>query len=200
MPHDDDLPLAAPTPDIAAVAPGVILRRAAPADAAGMTACVCEAYLPYVERIGRQPGPMLDDYHAIVAAAAVAGREAWVAVAQRRVVGVLVIETRGGLAWLGNVAVRPDASGTGIGRALLRHAEQRARRLGHDWLFLHTHELMWENRALYARLGWHEYGRHVESGYPRVFMRKPLVDADHHASGEDPAAREAVDGRGGGRP
>jgi len=186
MPHDDDLPLAVPLPDCTTAAPGASLRRAVPADAAAMAACVCEAYLPYVERIGRQPGPMLDDYHAIAGGAAGASVEAWVAVARRRVVGVLVIETRGGLAWLRNVAVRPDVSGTGIGRALLCLAERRARRLGHEWLYLYTHELMWENRALYARLGWDEYARHVESGYPRVFMRKRLVGAGR---GDDDFAR-----------
>ena len=37
----------------------IAVRRARPADAAAITACVCEAYLSYIERIGRQPAPML---------------------------------------------------------------------------------------------------------------------------------------------
>lgn len=37
----------------------VTLRPASAQDSAALTACVCAAYLPYIDRIGRQPGPML---------------------------------------------------------------------------------------------------------------------------------------------
>ena len=39
-----------------------ILRAADAADAAAVAACVDAAYRPYIERIGRTPGPMLLDY------------------------------------------------------------------------------------------------------------------------------------------
>jgi hypothetical protein len=37
-----------------------------------------------------------------------------------------------------------------------------------------THELMVENQAIYARLGYEETDRRVEDGFARVFLRKRL--------------------------
>lgn len=38
-----------------------VIRKALPSDAPGMKACVEAAYRHYVPRIGKAPGPMLDD-------------------------------------------------------------------------------------------------------------------------------------------
>jgi GNAT superfamily N-acetyltransferase len=76
--------------------------------------------------------------------------------------------------YLDNVAVRPSAKGTGVGRTLLELAEAEAKRQGYSSIYLATHELMHENRALYTRVGYREYDRRVVNGYPRVFFRKPL--------------------------
>jgi GNAT superfamily N-acetyltransferase len=147
----------------------IALRRAESSDAAAVTACVCEAYLHYIERIGRQPGPMLEDYARVVKDAMV-----HVAVEASRVVGSIVLmDTEEGF-FVDNVAVRPTVKGKGIGRLLLQFAEAEARRRGHRSIYLATHELMVENRALYARIGYVEYDRRVVSGFPRVFFRKAL--------------------------
>jgi GNAT superfamily N-acetyltransferase len=73
-----------------------------------------------------------------------------------------------------NVAVHPEAQGTGLGRALMTFAEDEARRLGLDRLQLYTNEVMTENVAIYTHLGYREVGRHAEDGYRRVFMEKVL--------------------------
>ena len=72
------------------------------------------------------------------------------------------------------VAVDPAHQGSGIGRALLEHAEQAARQAGYDSIYLYTHELMAENLALYERIGYVEYDRRREDWAARVFMRKQL--------------------------
>ena len=41
-------------------------------------------------------------------------------------------------------------------------------------LYLATHELMVENRALYQAIGYVEYDHRVVNGFPRVFLRKRL--------------------------
>jgi GNAT superfamily N-acetyltransferase len=43
------------------------LSPALPGDAADVAAVVEAAYAPYVARIGTKPGPMLDDYDAVIA-------------------------------------------------------------------------------------------------------------------------------------
>ncbi len=44
----------------------IAARPAKPEDAAGIAACACEAYVHYIERIGKQPGPMLEDYAEVI--------------------------------------------------------------------------------------------------------------------------------------
>jgi len=48
-----------------------MIRDARPADRDAIEAVVAAAYAIYVERIGKEPGPMLDDYGRLIAAGAV---------------------------------------------------------------------------------------------------------------------------------
>jgi ribosomal protein S18 acetylase RimI-like enzyme len=73
-----------------------------------------------------------------------------------------------------NVAVDPRHQGSGIGRALLEHAESAARRAGFDSMYLYTHELMTENIALYLRAGYVEYDRRLHGDARLVYLRKRL--------------------------
>jgi ribosomal protein S18 acetylase RimI-like enzyme len=166
------IPKDAPDPLQAAPA-AVALRAAQPADAPAVAACVCAAYLHYIERIGRQPGPMLEDYAQVIAQA-----EVHVAVQAGRVIGAIVLHPDAAEGfYVDNVAVHPSVKGRGVGRLLLELAEARAKGLGHASICLATHELMSENRALYARIGYAEYAQRVVNGYPRVLMRKALPAA-----------------------
>jgi len=148
---------------------GFALRPAEPEDAPGVAACVCEAYVHYIERIGKQPGPMLEDYSEVIKQSQV-----HVAIAGGRVVGAIVLQRTAEGFYVDNVAVRSSTKGTGVGRQLLELAEAEARRHGYDSIHLATHELMVENRALYVRIGYVEYDHRVVNGYPRVFFRKAL--------------------------
>jgi GNAT superfamily N-acetyltransferase len=148
----------------------VALRRARSADAAAITACVWQAYLPYVERIGREPAPMLADYAEIIER-----REVHAALCDDEVVGVIVLARTSEGFCLDNIAVRPGSQGKGIGRLLLQLAESEAARQGFDSIYLYTNELMTENRTLYGSMGYVEYDHRVVDGYPRVFLRKSLT-------------------------
>ena len=147
----------------------IALRRARHADAAAITACVCEAYLPHIERIGRQPAPMLADYAEVIER-----HQVHVAVQGEAVAGVLVLALTEEGFCLDNVAVRPSLQGKGVGRLLMGLAESEASRQGFESIYLFTHELMTENRALYGKVGYVEYDHRVVDGYPRVFLRKAL--------------------------
>ena len=149
--------------------PEVMVRPAKPEDAAGIAACVCEAYVHYIERIGKQPGPMLEDYFEVVRQFQV-----HVAVAGGKIVGAIVLKITDEGFYVDNVAVRPTVKGTGVGRLLLEVAEAEACHQAYKSIYLATHELMTENRALYSRAGYVEYDHRVVNGYPRVFFRKVL--------------------------
>jgi GNAT superfamily N-acetyltransferase len=147
-----------------------VIRRAQPADRAVVEEIVRDAYGMYVERIGKPPGPMLDDYAALIA-------DGTISVLEDRdgtIAAIIVLLPKPDHLLLDNIAVRPDRQGSGLGRRLIAFAEDEAHRLGYAELRLYTHRKMTENIALYARLGFVETGRGREAGYDRVFMTKRL--------------------------
>lgn len=150
-------------------APQTFLRAAEAPDVPRLTEVASAAYERYIERMGYRPRPMTEDYADVL--------ERWdVTVAEREgeTVGLLVVgEDEEGYV-IDNVAVLPGHGGSGIGRALLQHAEALARRAGFDSIYLYTHETMTENIDLYARIGYVEYARRPHRGFDLVFMRKSL--------------------------
>ncbi len=75
---------------------------------------------------------------------------------------------------LDNIAVIPDAQGSGLGRRMLEFAESAAKDAGFHAINLYTNEAMTENIQLYARIGYTETHRAEENGLRRVYMVKPL--------------------------
>jgi ribosomal protein S18 acetylase RimI-like enzyme len=148
------------------------IRPAGRDDLPAVTRVTTDAYGVYIERIGKPPAPMLADHAALVAAG-----EIWVADAGGAVAGVLVVRDEGPALLLESVAVAPDAQGRGIGRALIRWAEQLASDRGLDSVELYTNALMTENLAFYPRLGYESAGRRRGDGYDRVFFRKAVPPA-----------------------
>lgn len=147
-----------------------MIRRARPEEADTIRDIVHAAYRDYIPRIGKPPGPMLDDY-----ARRVADGEAWVLEDANRIIGILVLEQADGGFLLDNIAIAPDAQGAGYGRMLIAFAEAEGRRRGYSEIHLYTHALMTENQALYRRLGFVETGRATEKGFDRVYMTKRLA-------------------------
>ena len=145
-----------------------MIRPAGPTDRIAIERIVHEAYAIYIERIGKPPGPMLDDYAALIAAGAVSVLET----DNGEIAAIIVLLPKPGHLLLDNIAVRRDRQGQGLGRALITFAETEARRLGFDEVRLYTHQTMTENIALYTRLGFVETGRGHDAGFDRVFMTK----------------------------
>jgi GNAT superfamily N-acetyltransferase len=151
-----------------AAAPGPLsLRPATAADLPVITALIDAAYARYLSRMDKPPAPMLRDYGPSVQAGTT-----WVT--GRPIIAVLTAYPREDHLYVENVAVHPGAQGRGLGRALMAFAEQEAARRGLRRLALVTHEVMTENQAIYARLGYTEVGRRAEDGYRRIFLEKNL--------------------------
>lgn len=145
-------------------------RPARAAEAETLRRIVAAAYGHYIERMGKTPGPMLDDYPRRIAAG-----QAWVLERHGTIAGLVVLEGDGQDALLlDNIAVAPSAQGQGIGRRLIAFTESEARRRGFHQVRLYTHVLMVENIALYTHLGFRETGRVNEKGFDRVYMAKSL--------------------------
>jgi ribosomal protein S18 acetylase RimI-like enzyme len=146
-----------------------VIRAAIPDDAPRIAQLIQLAYEQYIPRIGKPPGPMLDDYERRVAEGVV-----WIIEEGPRLAGLIVLISKSDHLLLDNVAVAPSHQGRGLGRRLLAFAESFALKRGYREIRLYTHEVMVESQRLYARLGYEETDRRNEAGYRRVFMRKLL--------------------------
>jgi len=144
------------------------LRRATAADLPAIKAVIEAAYTRYLTRMDKPPGPMLRDY-----GPSVADGTTWVT--GEPVVAVLTLYPGDDHLLVENVAIHPSAQGQGLGRALLDFAEREAARQGLRRMTLCTHEVMTENQAIYAHLGYTETGRRAEDGYRRIYLEKPLT-------------------------
>jgi ribosomal protein S18 acetylase RimI-like enzyme len=149
----------------------MVVRPAEPAEAPLLREIVERAYAAYIERIGRRPAPMDDDYEAKIRRG-----EAFVA-DDGAVAGLIVLVERADHLLVENVAVAPPRQGAGVGRTLLAYAESHAAARGLHELRLYTNEAMTENLAFYPRLGYREVGRRLEDGFRRVYYSKRLPDS-----------------------
>ena len=145
------------------------IRAAIAADVPAIADIVDQAYRHYIARMGKPPGPMLDDYAARVLEGVV-----WVLEEGAVVAGIIVLLPAPDYLLLDNIAISPARQGLGLGRRLLAFAEAEALRRGDREVRLYTHQTMVENQRLYASIGYQETGRGTEAGYDRVFMRKQL--------------------------
>jgi ribosomal protein S18 acetylase RimI-like enzyme len=145
------------------------IRAAIASDIPVIGQIVEQSYRHYIPRIGKPPGPMLDDYNARVSEGVV-----WVIEEGSAMAGIIVLLPRPEYLLLDNIAVAPARQGSGLGRRLLAFAEAEAARRGYREIRLYTHRTMTENQQLYAAIGYEEIGRGTEAGYERVFMHKRL--------------------------
>ena len=149
-----------------------LIRPARNEDVDAIERVVNRAYRHYLQRIGRKPAPMLDDYTVKV-------RDAVVLVAEEReVIGVIVLIAKDDYLLVENVAVEPSRQGRGIGRALLAAAERHATDRGLTELRLYTNVAMTENLAFYPRLGYTEVARRARDGFDRVYFSKPAQTSE----------------------
>ena len=146
-----------------------MIRLARAADVAAVATIVNDAYSVYVARNGKIPGPMRDDYAALIDAERVHVLEDG-----GEIVGLVVLIPEQQAMLLDNVAVSPRAQGRGFGVRLIDFAEQRARAAGFAAIRLYTQDIMTENLALYGHLGFVETHRGEAIGLNRIYMSKTL--------------------------
>jgi ribosomal protein S18 acetylase RimI-like enzyme len=143
------------------------IRQARVPDLSAVTAIATAAFALYVPRMDREPAPMLADYTALIHAHAV-----WVAEQGDQIVGFLVAMTKGADVFVATVALEPSWQGAGIGRGIMRFAEERAADQGCARVALYTNAVMHENIAFYQRLGCTITDRRMEDGYQRIYFAK----------------------------
>src|SRR5438067_11609089 len=99
------------------------IRPAMTADVPTIAEIVDQAYRHYIARMGKPPGPMLDDYSARVSEGAV-----WVLEEGAVIGAIIVLLSAPNYLLLDNIAVSPTRLGLGLGRRLLEIVEEGALR------------------------------------------------------------------------
>ena len=145
-----------------------MIRKALETDIEAVKRCARAAYAIYVERIGREPAPMVADFETLQRSGDLYVDDR----GNREIGGFVVFYPRDDHLHLENVAVHPDFQGRGIGRSLIEFAERAALKLGLDRIVLYTNAKMSENLELYPRLGYRRFDRRVEDGFDRVYFDK----------------------------
>src|SRR4051812_39072618 len=131
-----------------------VIRLAHSYDAETVQTLVRAAYARWIERFGREPSPMQDDY-----AQRIADGEVWVLEDDERLIGCVMLRDGPQALMVPNLAVVPAAQGKGYGRKLLTFAEMEARRRGFAELRLFVNTLMTENIESYRHVGFVEIER-----------------------------------------
>jgi ribosomal protein S18 acetylase RimI-like enzyme len=147
-------------------------RQASLADERAVAEFTERAYAAWTRLLGAPPLPVTEDYGPRILKG-----EVWLAEEDRRLAGVMVVETRPDHHWIFSVAVAPERQGQGVGTRLLGFAEELASRAGIEVLRLCTNERMEKNIALYDSLGYREVGRCPNpnrEGWVLVDMEKVL--------------------------
>ncbi|KAF5227859.1 hypothetical protein FANTH_14664 [Fusarium anthophilum] len=152
---------------------GLSLSRAKPEDVTVIQAMVKLAYSKYVDRIGKPPAPMTADYAKLLTTHHVFILRIS---STNSIVGSIALSCELGTdsIKINNLVVDTAAQGRGFGGLLIRYAETFAKLMGRPALTLFTNVKMYENLALYRKMGFLETERKTEDGYERVYFRKEL--------------------------
>ena len=148
---------------------GVHIRLATTTDLPAVQFCARAAYAQYLDRMDREPAPMVADFANLIQR-----RYVHVALISGAVVGYVVFYLNDKSMQLDNVAVNPEFAGQGIGKQLISFVESTASKQGLIAVELFTNVAMTENQVLYPKLGYAETTRKQQDGFSRVFYRKRL--------------------------
>jgi len=142
------------------------IRAATSDDADALKICMESAYTAYQERMaGARLPPMDADY-----LSEINNYPTWVVELDKTILGGLIMSLEDGRASIANIAIDPKYQGQGIGGALMKFAESKARENNYSEICLTTHVLLRENISLYQHLGWQE----IERNEDKVYMKKVL--------------------------
>jgi ribosomal protein S18 acetylase RimI-like enzyme len=152
--------------------------RATSRDADRVRRLVRDAYAQWVPVIGREPMPMRADY-----AQAIREHDIDLLFVDARLLALIEVIPRPDHLFIENIAVAPEHQGQGLGRRLLRHAEQKARDSQLAKLCLLTNQAFEANIRFYESDGFHiDRTEPFAGGGTTVYMSKVIAIPDQTAT------------------
>jgi ribosomal protein S18 acetylase RimI-like enzyme len=132
---------------------------------------VSSAYSKYIERIGKPPAPMTEDWEQEMKI-----HEVMILKDNNQTVGSIDyhVDNETKSLKINNVVVDAGAQGRGYGYWMMKHAETEGQRRRLSSVTLFTNVKMIENVRFYGKLGFVETGRKMEDGFERIYFSKTL--------------------------
>ncbi len=146
-----------------------MFRKAVTEDLENIRSCVKAAFSPYIPILGKEPGPMKEDYEL-----AILRDEIWLSYEKDKLEGFIYLIREPDHLTYEVLAVNPEFQGRGIGKKLLRFGEDKCGEYGYRDICLLTNEAFEVPKRMYPRYGYLEYKRGVEDGYRRIYYRKTI--------------------------
>ncbi len=154
------------------------ISRAKPEHAQIVRNLVRETYARWVPVIGREPMPMKVDYER-----AIQEHEIDLLHVDGELAALIEFIAHPGHLFIENIAVAPEFQGRGLGRYLLRHAEQTAGKAGLPEIRLLTNLAFDSNIRLYRSVGFHIDRTEPFMGGVTVYMSKLTEPPNPHSVG-----------------
>lgn len=148
-----------------------MLRRATAADLDAVVGVQQAAYTRNRTLLGVEPIPLQADYRTILSS-----MDVWLAGADGRLDGVLILETRPDDLLIWSIAVDPKTQTLGLGRRLLAAAEDQARAAGRSVMRLYTGTRLTHLVDWYGRHGYTVERIETLSDRSITHMMKPLTN------------------------
>ncbi|KAJ5496550.1 Acyl-CoA N-acyltransferase [Penicillium fimorum] len=147
------------------------LHKATVEDIPTIKAMIDAAYSKYIERIGKPPAPMTQDWDGVIRT-----HQVLILRDNERIVGSITFreDKQTNSLKLNNVVVDPKVQSRGYGSYMIKYAEMEGQKQGLSSVTLFTNVKMFENLGYYPKLGFTETERRVEDGFERVYFYKKL--------------------------
>ncbi|KAJ5199762.1 Acyl-CoA N-acyltransferase [Penicillium cf. griseofulvum] len=149
------------------------LHKATDEDIPAIKGMIDAAYSKYIERIGKPPAPMTEDWDDVIRS-----HEVLILRDNERIVGSITFhkDEQTPSLKIDNVVVNPTAQSQGYGYYMIKYAEMEGQKQGLPSVTLFTNVKMYENIAYYTKLGFTETERRVEDGFERIYFYKNLCE------------------------
>ena len=147
------------------------IRLATESDYKAITRVIDDSFTKYINILNQKPSSMVTDYLPLIK-----NDQMYVLIDTKEIIGTLVLKISNEDMWVSNMAINPNLQKKGLGKKLLKFAEEKAKELRLKTVSLYTSSKIPELYEYYVKQGFKETERKKEDGFDRVYLSKTLIE------------------------